>query len=251
MKSRRPEWLTITDHLNLIIGQETFNALEARNGPDPNINVIPECAAIHLAHSLGTSMWANEQGHHSTALCLMRQCIECLTIIDVGLQEVVYGDQILNEWQCSKRSQGDIRKQLERDVWPRYGRGLWNETWAQFFTSLTKAVQPYTHYSPELQNWQIAILGDGSLNYRRFFAAIGIQAYDPMKATRITLLHSLVIWTLGRVLVENRQFCGVSKQDVRELGRARGVSPLLSGGSASWQHELLPHLFFREWPTSL
>src|SRR5207302_10077920 len=66
-----------------------------------------------------------------------------MSLIDVGLQEQHYRDTLLEGWSNETKSQGEIRKALERDVWGRYGCGLWTETWGEFFGEFSRAVQPY------------------------------------------------------------------------------------------------------------
>ncbi len=35
----------------------------------------------------------------------------------------------------------------------------------------------------------------------KFTAVIGLETYDPVQATRVTLLHILLTWMLGRILL--------------------------------------------------
>jgi hypothetical protein len=135
----KPRWLELSDQLLWPTVQFTMELLRNRRGTDLTLNTIPQCAITHLGHCLDTSMRANMEGRHSTAICLVRQCVESLTIIEAGLRPVPRGDQMLAAWQSGKKSHGELRAQLERDAWPAYGSGLWGESWADFFGQLAKA----------------------------------------------------------------------------------------------------------------
>ena len=67
------------------------------------------------------------------------------------MQEPAIAEPLLLDWKNGKKSHGEVRKALERAVWPRYGVGLWSEPWSDFYANLARAVQPYAHYTPELQ----------------------------------------------------------------------------------------------------
>ncbi len=227
----------------------TIAVLNNRAALDPTINGVVHCAAIHLHHCLDTSQQANKQGKHAVAICLIRHCVESLTIIELGIGEPNYTDPLISAWLEGKKTRGDLRAALEKDVWPRYGAGLWDEPWSQFFGNLARAVQPYAHFSPELVGWHGAERS-GLIEDRYFIREVGVNTSDPLKASRVTLLHSLVAWTLARLLSENNRFPpdlgGVER--VREFGRELGSSPLLSGGKAKWAEEMWPLLFFRKMP---
>jgi hypothetical protein len=122
--------------------------------------------------------------------------------------------------------------------------GLWDEPWADFFGNLARAVQPYAHYSPQLLGWQMAFHGYGGGN--RFLVKVGPAAYDALKASRIALLHALVIWTLARLLLQNSQLPDVSDlaAAVSALGNALASSKLLFK-SKNWADELAPHVLFK------
>src|SRR6202030_483542 len=122
-----------------------------------HLDLMPECAAIHLMHCMEASIETNRRGRHAVAISLVRQCVEAMSLIDVGLQGQHYRDTLLEGWSNETKSQGEIRKALERDVWDRYGCGLWTETWGEFFGEFARAVQPYAHDTQLLQGWQFAL----------------------------------------------------------------------------------------------
>lgn len=180
---------------------------------------------------------------HSVAMCLLRQCVEALTLVDLGLQSDGFRITLLKNWKEGRRSSGEIRQELERNVWPRYGRGLWDENWAEFFSNLARSVHPFAHYSPELLGWQVAVRKfDGRT---QFVAEIAPAAYDPLKASRITLLHSLIVWTLARLTMENAPEDAVPEftAEVEQLRVALGSSKLLFK-TKDWADELAPHVLF-------
>jgi hypothetical protein len=133
---------------------------------------------------------------------------------------------------------------LEKEVWPRCGTGLWTEPWSEFYGNLARAVQPYAHYTSELQGWQFATLhSDGQ---RELIAAFGLETYDALQATRITLFHMLLTWVLGRMLLAKGTNHDVMAQRDRilELGAALASSKLLFKGG-EWWAQLAPHMLFK------
>jgi hypothetical protein len=79
--------------------------------------------------------------------------------------EASVAEPLLEAWKTGKKSQGELRRALQREIWPSYGTGLWNEPWAEFYANLAQAVQPYAHYTQQLQGWQFETLSvehDGS-----------------------------------------------------------------------------------------
>jgi hypothetical protein len=243
-----PSWFQIGEPLLWPTMHAALKKLSERRTGNMHLDLMPECAAIHLIHCLDTSMDTNRRGRHSVAIGLVRQCVEALTLVEIGLQEQEYRNSLLEGWSNETKSQGEIRKALERDVWGRYGRGLWTETWAEFFGEFARAVQPYAHYTQLLQGWQFAsppgqqLTRSADGNYL-FLAQIGLNTYDGLKGTRITLLHCLLAWTLARILLANDSDNTVDPNVIEELGTAIGKSELLGGGTLKWHQEFWPHMF--------
>jgi hypothetical protein len=189
-------------------------------------------------------MIANENGKHSVAICLVRQCVEALTIAELGLQDKSYADPLLKAWEVGKKSHGELRASLEKHVWPKYGYGLWEETWSEFFGNLARAVQPYAHYTNELMGWQFQTIAyQGG---EEFIGMIGLQTYDPLLATRITLLHMLIGWALGRILLAQGKNPDVlqHRETIQRLGMALSKSKLLLE-KRDWGLQLAPHMLFK------
>jgi hypothetical protein len=221
-----------------------------QGGEDSDLATVGQCAAIHLLHCLQTSIITNTQGRHSTALCLVRQCVEALAVVDAALQEPGLRGQLLSGWREGALSPGALRSELERHAWPRYGSGLWHERWSAFFSDLARAVQPYAHYTRALQEWQYAMVTglqpDESTGDYRFIAQVGPQTYDAMRASRMTVLHCLVGWTTGRVLAANGALPEDQRQRIHDLGAELARCEYLCGGALSWPDELWPHMFWTE-----
>jgi len=238
----KPEWLDLTELLIEEIFPVAKNILEKMQSSNFHISQIPLLSLLHLYDCISVNISVNREGKYSVAICLVRQCVEALTLIDVGLQENSFREPIFEKWCAGKKSHGEIRRELEESIWPKYGSGLWEEPWAEFFSNLAKAVQPYAHYSDHLMGWQMAVLGhDGGT---KLVVALGVD--DPVKASRITLLNSLVVWTLGRLLTENCRKKEVDriKPLIDKIGVSLAASNLLSKNQ-EWAEELLPHVIFK------
>ncbi len=237
-----PEWLRLGESILGPLLADTSQSLKDFRGGDFHVTQLPTLALYHLAHSLQTSIETNRDGRHAVALSLLRHAVEALTIVELGLVGTESSYRLLEDWDSGRKSQGELRRALQQSVWPMYGTGLWKEPWAEFFARLAKAVQPYAHCSPELIQWNLSALTDSSSG--RFVAGAGM--YDPIKASRLTLFHVLVAWTLGRLLFANcpLRTSLVNDSDVGALGTALSGSDLLMEGQ-DWSVQLWPHMFFK------
>jgi hypothetical protein len=210
----------------------------------PDLQSLGELAVCHHAGCLEASGYANKRGKHSAALCLIRQSVEAISIAEVSLQETRFAEPLLLAWKDGKRSHGELRKALEQSIWPRYGAGLWSEPWSDFYANLARAVQPYAHYTPELQGWQFSTASyNGGTS---FVASYGLETYDALLASRITLLHMLLTWMLGRILLVHGTNADVEarRQDIVRLGKALASSKLLFR-DGDWGSQLAPHMLFK------
>jgi hypothetical protein len=246
--SHPPAWFRIGEPMLWPTMHTALQTLSESRTGNLQLDMIPECAAIHLMHCMETSIDTNRRGRHAVAIGLVRHCVEALALIDVGLQEPRYRDSLLEAWSEETKSQGGIRKALEHDIWSRYGQGLWSETWAEFFAEFARAVQPYAHYTQLLQGWQLASPHGQQLSKSAdgkyvFMVQIGLNTYDGLKGTRITLLHCLLAWAIARLLLANRADSGIEPDKVKQLGAALGKSELLGGGALEWHQEFWPHMF--------
>jgi len=238
-----PEWLMLGEELMEPVILMTLETLRSKALPD-GIRPLPELALYHHIACTSAGYQANLDGRHSVAMCLVRQSVEALTIVEIGVHPEAFAAPLLDAWQDGQLTQGELRQRLERGVWPAYGIGLWSESWAEFAGNLARAVQPYAHYTPQLLGWQyqmVTMNADG-----RGAVAIGPNTYDPLKASRVTLLHTLLIWVLGRVLLAAGT-CPVAVEreaSISLLGRALSQSKLLFKGG-EWWSQLSPHMWFK------
>jgi hypothetical protein len=205
---------------------------------------IPELALCHHAGCIEAAGYANRRGKHSAAMCLVRQSLEALTVAEIGLQKPAFAAPLLKAWWTGKKSQGELRSALERDIWASYGTGLWDEPWAEFYGNFARAVQPYAHYTQELQGWQFVTVSVG--NDGTATEMTGLEAYDPLKATRITFFHMLLTWMLGRILLTHGQSSDVLQRrgEIIRLGQALSSSKLLFRRGEWWQ-QLTPNFWFK------
>jgi len=237
------EWFSIGDELLWPLIGMGVATTRAHHLPTLDLQVLPELALCHHAGCIEASSHINRRGKHSAAICLVRQSVEALTITEIGLQGAEFAEPLLAGWKEGKKSHGELRKALEKDVWPTYGTGLWDESWSEFYSNLARAVQPYAHYTPELQGWQFTTLAyNGG---REFIAKTGLETYDPLQATRITLFHMLLTWMLGRILPAHGKNPDVlqRRESITRLGNALGSSKLLFQ-RGEWWTQLAPHMMF-------
>ena len=201
---------------------------------------------MHLAQCAEVLGAANKKGRHALAIGLVRQCVESLSIIEAGMLPPAEGAVLLQKWLDDKLSLGALRAELEKTAWGRYGPGLWSEPWSEFFGQFAKAVQPYAHYTPLLMGWQFAAPPDSSPKDGQMLIALGPETYDPLKASRVTLLQCLLFWALARILVANKLPAAISDVELARMGKSLAESELLSGGHATWSQEFLPHHWFTD-----
>ena len=239
-----PLWFKLGDGLLWPVLGMAASSCRDVNLSTPDLRSLGELSIWHHAGCLETSIHANKRGKHSAALCLVRQSIEALSIAEVALQSPEWAESLLIAWKEKRKSHGEIRKLLEKDIWPRYGSGLWSESWSEFYGNLSRAVQDYAHYTPELQGWQFTTLvHDGE---RNAIVTFGPDTYDSLLATRVTLLHMLLTWMLGRILLAHGQNSHAAErhQDIVRLGQALGSSKLLFR-NGDWGSQLAPHMLFK------
>lgn len=242
-QDEKPDWFLLGEELMWpLVG---IGCATARTNSLPvELYALPELALCHHASCLRTSIFANGEGCHSAAICLVRQSIEALTVYEVGLQPPDFAAPLLSAWNDGEMKQGELRRALQRDVWPAYEQGLWDENWAEFYSNLTRAVQPYAHYTPKLQGWQFVTVANDDAG--KALITFGLETQDPLKMTRVALLHMLLSWMLGRILLAHDGNADVLERraTICLLGRALGQSRLL-WGRGEWWAQLSPHMFFK------
>jgi hypothetical protein len=208
------------------------------NSMSLQVKFLPQMAHWFLLDSLLLANQANRDGMHANALSLTRQCFEAIAVIELGVCDHKDAEGMLTKWEKDEVSPGKLRAWLEANVWPAYGAGLWTETWPSFMKQFAAALQPYAHYSTMLSQWQVQLL-PSSLNQSdptNKVVRIAPRAYDAQKATRITLMHAILTYVLGRIHMAARKDVELSPL-VLQLGSALSKSKYLDGHATDWSQQ--------------
>jgi hypothetical protein len=241
--------LTLSDSVFHPIFEKLGRAVQ-ENDLDLQLRSIPGEAFRFLIYVLGYSDEANRQGRHSISMALLRQCVEAIAIMELGLVRHADRSNQLMRWRERSATAGDIRGWLEKHVWVDYGNGLWDENWTQYMRQFARAVQPYAHFSPDLILWQERFLGFDEHGVG--FVVQGNDAYDPQKASRITLFHAILHFTLGRLLAENSEKSDTRfRSMVSELGDALAKSKYLDGHQTNWEYVFMAMMWGKDGSTVL
>ena len=235
MEYTAPEWFRLTEVLTpqtfSRIGDAVENCqLSMQTKYSPLLAYWFMCDSFYLACEV------NQKGMHANALALTRQSIEALGVVELGICKKEGAEETLAKWNGDNLKPGNLRAWLQNNVWQTYGPGLWNEPWSDFMREFAKAIQPYAHYCRDLAQWQQRLKNvtnedDGSITAQ---IEIGPRAYDPQKATRISLFHAILTFALGRIwIAANPQDTEFSALIFR-LGEALGKSEYLDGHSTDW-----------------
>lgn len=183
-------------------------------------------------------------------LALMRQCVEAISVIELSICDHPGAEGVLLKWESDQLSSGKLRAWLQANVWQRYGTGLWAESWATFMHEFSAAVQPYAHYSRNLAQWQILFhsLTEAPNLTEAVEAIIEIRprAYDAQKATRITLFHAILVYTLGRIWMAAK---GGDVEFAALMDRFRsalGSSKYLDGHRTDWSQQFWAAVWSRD-----
>jgi hypothetical protein len=245
-----PQWFTVAEALRGPLFDAAHGALRAMRWRDTHAAHAALAALLHVRGVLRMCNEANAHGEHSVAAGLIRQSLEPLTLVEFGLQPEQIGAAPINAWHDGTSTIGELRRAAERALWPTYGTGLWDETWSHFFSQLSKAVQPYAHYSQPLMLWQFhtdqatsRTISIGGREAVVVAAHIGPDLNDRDKTWQVSLLQALVHWTLGRILgasAADRAFVHPTEPMVRDLGAALAASEYLATSDRHWAVLLLP-----------
>lgn len=250
--TEKPKWFNMSENVTLEIMQIIADSANDTDMP-LQVKNLPMKAHWFICDSLYLANMANREGMHANALALTRQCIEAISVLEVGLCKLDDAAEILQKWDDDKLTAGGLRKWLEINVWPKYGNGLWVESWQEFMAKLAKAIQPYSHYSSKLSQWQDklhAVKKDAESP--DLFLEIRPRAYDPQKATRITLYHAILVFALGRIAIAHSENCNTKfKASVNRLGKALGETPYLDGHQTDWEQQFWAMMFSKKGGTIL
>ncbi|KAA9001637.1 hypothetical protein FJU30_04920 [Affinibrenneria salicis] len=236
-----PDWFKLTN----IATPETMKRISdavVLNNMDLQIKNSPMLAHWFMLDSLLLANRANKDGMHANALALTRQCIEAISIIELGICGHSEANSILLKWEKDQMTPGKVRAWLEENVWDKYGSGLWNESWTIFMREFSKAIQPYAHYGRDLAQWQVRLHRVDGI---KAVLEMKPHAYDPQKATRITLYHALLTYVLGRVWLSANHGDEQFEELICKLGIALGKSRYLDGHATNWSQQFWAMLWDR------
>ncbi len=251
-REQLPEWFTLGERTTGEVMRRISLSVASREGA-LQVQFAPMMAHWFLLDALLLANRANREGMHANALALTRQCIEAITIIELGVCKHVDAERLLLDWDRDRLRPGELRAWMEANVWPGYGSGLWREPWGVFMKEFAKAIQPYAHYGAQLAQWQSRLYrmereesGDATA-----LIQMGPRAYDPQKATRITLFHGLLTFVLGRLWIANSQPDSEFEALIRRFGAALGKSRYLDGHETNWGEQFWAMVWDRDGGTEL
>ena len=193
-------WQKTHEPLNLELQSVVRRAwVEQVPVPDLQLQYIPHYAGKHCLESVRLSRLANEGGAHAVAVGLLRDAVEALSVVTLGISRDADKVQLLNRWNEEKLNAGELRKHLEDRVWPHVAStGLWGEPWASFWASLARSVQPYAHFSPLRMRWhQHAQLVDGKWC---FWINHPSGDFDIYRGARVSAFQLLVFWAFAEII---------------------------------------------------
>ena len=221
----------------------------ATNSMIPQVKLAPQLAHWFVLDALLLANRANRDGMHANALALTRQCVEAISIIELGMCGHSEAEAVLLKWDADEITSGKLRAWLQDNVWPQYGSGLWTEPWSVFMREFAGAVQPYAHYTRNLAQWQFRLhrIYDASDPKADIQALVEMtpRAYDPQKATRITLFHALLNYCLGRTWMASHRSDAEFAALITRLGVALGKSRYLDGHQTDWGQQFWAMLWER------
>ncbi|WP_054678502.1 hypothetical protein [Microbacterium sp. No. 7] len=254
-----PEWFQHTDSATTEVMHRVTKAVTA-NEMSQQVQHLPTLAHWFVLDSLSLANQANREGMHANALALTRQCVEAISVIELGICGHPGAEATLLKWEADELPPGKLRAWLHANVWPQYGTGLWSEPWSIFMREFAAAVQPYAHYSSPLAQWQYRLhrlslpeapavdIATGDL---RAVIEIAPRAYDAQKETRITLFNTLVVYILGRITMATRPNDADLQQLMARFGDALGKSRYLDGHKTNWSQQFWAMVWERDGSTIL
>lgn len=246
---RERGWFDLGEKLNPLAFERIGASLNEIDHLPLQVKSAPLMAFWFFLDSVRIANQANRDGMHANALIATRQCLEALSVIEIGLSPKEEAAMVLGRWDQDDETPGGLRKWLSINAWPKYGKGLWEEPWSEFMGRLAKAVQPYAHYSSQLAQWQtrlhMATIGEPDGGFQAVIE-FSPRAYDAQKATRITLFHTLMTYALGRIWLATRGHNDAEfSAPLEELRVALGNSRYLDGHRTNWDQQFWPFVFFK------
>jgi hypothetical protein len=103
-----PEWFTISEEASPQVMRRIADAVSS------NAMVLQVRSSAMLAHwfMLDTILLANRanrEGMHANALALMRQCVEAMSVIELGVCGHPGAEVVLLKWDSDQLSSGKLR----------------------------------------------------------------------------------------------------------------------------------------------
>lgn len=236
-----PEWFKISEEVTPQVMQRI--AASVFDLPfSLQVRYAPMLAHWFVLETLLLSNRANREGMHANALSVTRQCVEAISIIELGVCGHPEAEAVLLKWKDDRLNPGKLRAWLESNVWQRYGAGVWTKPWPVFMREFVAAVQPYAHYGRNLAQWQLRLhryyaASEDSSRAGHALLEMKPRAYDPQKATRITLFHTILTFTLGRIWAAANQYDREFKALIDRLRLALGRSRYLDGHQTDWSQQ--------------
>lgn len=230
-----PEWFELGEEATPQVMQRIAAAAKA-NGMKDQVRSSAMLAHWFVIDTLLLANQANREGMHANALALTRQCVEAIGVIELGICGHADAEATLLKWDADQLTPGKLRAWLQDNVWTQYGSGLWSEPWSAFMREFAAAVQSYAHYGRSLAQWQVRLHNFIEAPEGGGHAIIEMRprAYDPQKATRITLFHAILTFTLGRIWIAANGTDAEFAALINRLGAALGKSRYLDGHQTNW-----------------
>lgn len=255
MSRSTPEWFRLSEEATPLVMARIADVTRACQ-MTMQVRIAPMLAHWFMLDSLLLANRANREGMHANALSLTRQCLESLTVIELGICRHPEAEAVLLKWDCDALTPGRLRAWLETNVWPQYGSGLWTEPWSSFMREFAAALQPYAHYSSKLAQWQVRLLPGVASRVDSSPSTTALielrpRAYDAQKATRITLFHAVLAYVLGRIWMASNTADPEFRALVARLGAALGKSRYLDGHSTDWGQQFWAMVWSKDGSTVL
>ena len=90
-----PRWKKLADEYAGGLFGAAARILDPSTSKVPDFAIPPQLAVFHLNACLNASILAIAQAQPSVAVCMLRQCVESLTLVDLGLQEPDVRDPLM------------------------------------------------------------------------------------------------------------------------------------------------------------
>lgn len=236
-----PEWFSLGEEANPQVMRRIADAVSS-DGLPFHVQAAATMAHWFVLDSMLLANQANRDGMHANALALLRSGVEAISVIELTISKHPDAESVLAKWNEDRISAGKLRGWLQENVWPGYGTGLWDEPWSAFMREFAGAVQPYAHYGRSLAQWQFGetrfmeTLEDPTAPITGLME-MRPRAYDPQKATRITLFNALLVYVLGRVWISAAGHDTPFAELMKHFGSALGKSRYLDGHQTDWSQQ--------------